>query len=249
MTKKILSLIVFVASVAACTDDYKDWVSPQVVPQPETVSFGNGSVTAVGVIDLNNVTTEQVQVCSITAPTATDEAYKTASYMLTLGNEDFEIGADGMIAAADLQSYLEKVYTCNPIQRNIDATVSMWISNGISTVKTATSGIFQVKAIPQAPVIEKAYYLTGSINGWNNTDTTYKLTNDGSDPYTNPVFTLRIPAPEDGSNVEFKMTRTQAATWSFKLLRVLLITISPLTCWSRPGKPRPSCSTLRRPTT
>ena len=54
--------------------------------------------------------------------------------------------------------------------------------------------------------IEPAYYLTGSINGWNNSDTTYKLTNDGSDPYANPTFTCRIPAPEDGSNVEFKMT-------------------------------------------
>ncbi len=37
--------------------------------------------------------------------------------------------------------------------------------------------------------IEPAYYLTGSINGWNNSDTTYKLTNDGRDPYENPTFT------------------------------------------------------------
>ena len=54
--------------------------------------------------------------------------------------------------------------------------------------------------------IEPAYYLTGTLNGWNNTDTTYKLTNDGRDPYENPTFTMRIPAPEDGSNIEFKMT-------------------------------------------
>ena len=54
--------------------------------------------------------------------------------------------------------------------------------------------------------IEAAYYFTGSINGWNNNDTSYKLTNDGRDPYENPTFTCRIPAPEDGSNVEFKMT-------------------------------------------
>ena len=38
MTKKILLAMAFVASVFACTDDYKDWSDPQVVGQPETVS-------------------------------------------------------------------------------------------------------------------------------------------------------------------------------------------------------------------
>ena len=198
-------MIALVALVAGCTGDYKDWLSPQVVPQPETVSFGNGSITTVGVIDLNSVTTERVQVCSITAPTSTDANYKLSSYLLTVGDETFEIAADGTIATADLQAYIEKVYTCNPIQRDMDAMVSAWLTNGSTTVKIV-SDIFQIKAIPQAPVIEAAYYLTGSINGWNNTDTSYKLTNDGTDPYVNPVYKVRIPAPEDGSNVEFKMT-------------------------------------------
>ena len=54
--------------------------------------------------------------------------------------------------------------------------------------------------------IEQNWYLTGTLNGWNNSDTTYKMTNDGSDPYANPTFTMRLPAPEDGSNIEFKMT-------------------------------------------
>ena len=44
MTKKILLAMAFVASVFACTDDYKDWADPQVVAQPETVTFGDGSV-------------------------------------------------------------------------------------------------------------------------------------------------------------------------------------------------------------
>ncbi|MBO4720591.1 MAG: DUF5115 domain-containing protein [Prevotella sp.] len=205
MVKKILSLIAFVASLAACTDDFKDWLSPQVVPQPEQVSFGNGNISTVGIIDLNNITAERVKVCDITAPTSTDGNYTLSSYLLTLGEETFEIGTDGTIATADLQAYIEKIYTCNPIQRDIDATVSTWLTNGSTTVKII-SDVFHVSAIPQAPVIEQAYYLTGSINGWDNTDTTYKLTNDGSDPYVNPIFKVRIPATQDGSNIEFKMT-------------------------------------------
>ncbi len=206
MIKKILTMIAFVASVAACTDDYKDWLSPQVVPQPETVTFGDGSVRTEGVIDLNTVTTEFVKVCTITAPTASKEGFEP-SYTLNIGDVVYEIGADGLMSAADLQASIVAIYgNCRPVQRDVQATVSMWLSNGVTTIKTATSAPFSIWAIPEAPVIEAAYYLTGSINGWDNTDTTYKLTNDGSDPYDNPTFKLRIPAPEDGSNVEFKMT-------------------------------------------
>ena len=206
MIKKILTMIAFVASVAACTDDYKDWLSPQVVPQPETVTFGDGSVRTEGVIDLNTVTTEFVKVCTITAPTASKEGFEP-SYTLNIGDAVYEIGADGLMSAADLQASIVAIYgNCRPVQRDVQATVSMWLGNGVTTIKTATSAPFSIWAIPEAPVIEAAYYLTGSINGWDNTDTTYKLTNDGSDPYDNPTFKLRIPAPEDGSNVEFKMT-------------------------------------------
>ena len=206
MIKKILTMIAFVASVAACTDDYKDWLSPQVVPQPETVTFGDGSVRTEGVIDLNTVTAEYVKVCTITAPTASKEGFEP-SYTLNISDAVYPIGADGLMSAADLQACIVAIYgNCRPVQRDVQATVSMWLGNGVTTIKTATSAPFSIWAIPEAPVIEAAYYLTGSINGWDNTDTTYKLTNDGSDPYDNPTFKLRIPAPEDGSNVEFKMT-------------------------------------------
>ena len=206
MIKKILSLIAFVASVAACTDDYKDWLSPQVVPQPETVSFGNGSVSTVGVIDFNSVTADKVKVCNITAPTSTDAGYKLTSYVITLGGDaTYDITADGVMTAADLHSYVAKTFGRRPVERAVEATVSTWLTNGSTTVKII-SDVFHITAIPQAPNIEAAYYLTGSINGWDNTDTTYKLTNDGSDPYENPTFKVRIPAAEDGGNIEFKMT-------------------------------------------
>ena len=206
MIKKILSLIAFVASIAACTDDYKDWLSPQVVPQPETVSFGNGSVSTVGVIDFNSVTADKVKVCNITAPTSTDAGYKLTSYVITLGGDaTYDITADGVMTAADLHSYVAKTFGRRPVERAVEATVSTWLTNGSTTVKIF-SDVFHITAIPQAPNIEAAYYLTGSINGWDNTDTTYKLTNDGSDPYENPTFKVRIPAAEDGGNIEFKMT-------------------------------------------
>ena len=205
MTKKILLAIAFVASVASCTDDYKDWLSPQVVDQPEIVSFGDGSISTVGVIDFNSVTDEFVKVCNITAPTSTNASF-TPSYSISLGDNTYEITADGTMSAADLQNYFVSLYGRRPVEREVAATVSMWLSNGVTTVKTATSGEFHIKAIPQAPDLESSYYITGGINGWDNNNTDYELTNGGGDPYENPVFTVTIPAPADGSDVEFKVT-------------------------------------------
>ncbi len=193
--------------LTACTEDYKDW-EPQTQPtQPATVNFAGGSVTEVPTIDLNSIDASQtmVKIASIVAPTASDESYAPI-YTLNIGEATYDLDADGQIAAATLQQLISETYGRKPVERELSATISAWLSNGSTTVKSATSDVFKIKAIPQAPTIEAAYYLTGSINGWDNTDTTYKLTNDGSDPYSNPTFRLRIPAPEDGGNIEFKMT-------------------------------------------
>lgn len=195
--------------MAACTEDFKDWSQPQVVPQPATVSFADGSVATVSTISLNALdeAQEAVQVCQITAPTASNAAY-APFYTVTLGGTDtYNLDNEGRMNVSDLQSYLVANYGSNPnVSHAIDAFVEMWIGDGATNVKTATSGVFQIVASPKAPYIEAAYYLTGSINGWDNTDMTYQLTNDGTDPYENPTYTCRINAPEDGSNVEFKMT-------------------------------------------
>ncbi len=206
MTKKIFLAIAFVASVlVSCTDDYKDWADPQTVGQPETVSFGDGSISTVGVIDFNSVTDEVVKVCNITAPTASNADF-SPEYTITIGDQTFPINSDGTMSAEDLQNYVVSLYGRRPVEHTVDAIVSMYLSNGLTTVKTATSEVFHITVIPKAPEIESAYYITGSINGWDNNNTDYKLTNGGGDPYENPVFTVTIPAPADGGNVEFKVT-------------------------------------------
>ena len=197
MTKKILLGMAFVASLAACTDDYKDWLSPQVVDQPETVSFGDGSISTVGVIDFNSVTDERVKVCNITAPTASDESY-TPSYTITLGDNTYEISGDGTMSAADLQSYVISQYGRRPVERTIDATVSMWLSNGITTVKTATSSVFHITAIPKAPQISQNYYIVGGPNDWAESAKTkaLKFSHSDKDVYEDPIFTVIFNASE-----------------------------------------------------
>ena len=191
MTKKILLGMALVASLVACTDDYKDWADPQVVAQPETVSFGDGSITTVGVIDFNQITDERVKVCTINPPSASDPAY-TPSYSIAIGDQVFDIAADGTMLSSELQNYVTNLYGKRPVERVVEATVSMWLGNGITTVKTATSDVFHITVIPKAPHISQNYYLVGGPNDWKESavNKMLKFNHSDLDVYEDPVFTV-----------------------------------------------------------
>ena len=197
MTKKILLGIAFVASVAACTDDYKDWATPQVVPAPDAVSFGNGSVSAVGVIKFADIADQQtVKVCNIVAPTASDEGY-TPSYTITLNEQTYDLASDGTMAVLDLTSYVNDVYGKAPMQRDIQATVSAWLGNGSTTVKTATSETFSVSVLPDAPFIDEGYWLVGDFASWDAGGALAFTHNGSGSVYDAPTFTITFTTTAD----------------------------------------------------
>lgn len=182
-------------SMVSCTEDYTDWANPQTNPEEEAVSFGDGSVTPVDVINLADVTGDKVKVASIVAPTSTKDSYKS-SFKINLDGQSFDIDADGNMAKADLVSYITDKFGKRPIERDIDATLDAWQSNGSTAVKMATSETFQVKAIPEAPFIDNGYYLVGDmfttedgVNGW--TKGVAKAFNHSEkDVYDDPIFTV-----------------------------------------------------------
>ena len=181
-------------SMVSCTEDYTDWGTPQSNSQEEAVAFGNGSVTAVDVINLAEVATEKVKVASIVAPTSSDAAY-TPNYKINFDGQSFDIDADGNMATAELTSYIVDKYGKRPTERDIDATLDAWVSNGSTAVKMATSATFQVKAIPEAPVIEEGYYLVGDmftteeVNGWTK-EAAKAFKHSDKDVYEDPIFTV-----------------------------------------------------------
>lgn len=101
------------------------------------------------------------------------------------------------MAKADLVNYITGKYGKRPIERDIDATLDAWQSNGSTAakVKMATSENFQVKAIPEAPVIEEGYYLVGDmfttdeVNGWTK-EVAKAFNHSDKDVYEDPVFTV-----------------------------------------------------------
>ena len=198
MIKKILLGMTLLMSMVSCTEDYTDWANPQTNPQEDAVAFGNGSVTPVEVINLADVTEDKVQVASIVAPTSSNAAYAPI-IKINLGDKTFDIDNDGKMATADLATYISEKYGKRPVERDIEATLDAWISNGSTTVKLATSEAFQVKAIPVAPVIDEGYYLVGDmfttiegeteISGWTK-ESAKAFKHSDKDVYDDPIFTL-----------------------------------------------------------
>ena len=194
MIKKILLGMTLLMSMVSCTEDYTDWANPQSNPEEEAVAFGNGSVAPVDVINLADVNTEKVKVASIVAPTSSNAAY-TPNYKINFDGQSFDIDADGNMATAELTSYIVDKYGKRPTERDIDATLDAWVSNGSTAVKMATSATFQVKAIPEAPVIEEGYYLVGDmfttedVNGWTK-EVAKAFKHSDKDVYEDPIFTV-----------------------------------------------------------
>ena len=188
-------------SMVSCTEDYTDWANPQSNPEEEAVAFGNGSVAPVDVINLADVTGDKVKVASIVAPTSTKDTY-TPSFKINFDGQTFDIDADGNMAKADLVNYITGKWGKRPTERDIDATLDAWLSNGSTAAKMATSETFQVKAIPEAPFIDAAYYLVGdmfnveavgdaaAIDGWNTVSAKQAFKHSEKDVYDDPVFTI-----------------------------------------------------------
>ena len=182
-------------SMVSCTEDFTDWANPQKNSPKEAVAFGDGSVEPVAVINLADVKTEKVKVASIVAPTSSDAAY-TPTYKINFDGQSFDIDAEGNMTTADLANYIVEKWGKRPTERDIDATLDAWVSNGSTAVKMATSATFQVKAVPEAPVIDEGYYLVGDmfntedVNGWNTVSAKQAFKHSDKDVYEDPIFTI-----------------------------------------------------------
>jgi len=195
--KKFLYFAAMALMLGSCTEDFKDWADPQSNPQAETVTFGNGSVASVGVIDLTQIpdSVELVKVCDIVAPTSSDAEY-TPQYYIYLNGQEYLLEDGGYMFVDDLESLVVSLYGQAPEVRELTAQVKSMMYNG-TTAMSIMSDEFTVSVIPNSPKIHEAYYYIGSSNNWTACDASYPLANGGGDVYTDPVFTVVVPAAYD----------------------------------------------------
>ncbi len=203
MKKNIFLALALALGMSACTEDDQEWADPQSTgaETPETVSL---SVSEVASIDLAAVESDSVQVC---VPTLTASDGTTSKYVLQLTANDqtqeLTVDENGYVAVADLQAAVEAFFGKRPVERTMTAQLVSYAVKGGQAVKNVSSE-FTIKATPEAPVIESAYYYIGAATNWTLGDTSYQFSNGGGDVYENPVFTVTVPAPynEDGTRAD-----------------------------------------------
>jgi len=214
--KKIAKYLFFVLSgliLGSCTEDFKDWASPQSYAQEDAITIPGFTASAVPTIDLNTYEGTEVELFTTNTSNLPD-GYSVSTYTLEMIPENYETGEISLIeffpdgntmTVPDLQVMIVDCFGARPVERTFSTHVYATVDNGEGAVKV-DCGTINIVAIPKAPEIEDTYYITGGINGWDNTNTTYKLTNGGGDVYDDPEFSITISAEDAGEGFEFKLT-------------------------------------------
>lgn len=184
-------------AMTSCDESFDDWAQQPGNNQPAAATFGEGTVTAADGIDFATVTEETVKVCTLTAPT-TSVAESELFYKLVLGDQAFDLSADGTMSYSEFKDYVEATFGLRPVFNEMSAKVYAFVGSTDTKVKFM-SDPFIIKAKPEAPVIYDKLYLIGGVPGaeWQPTCTTLPFTHSGKDVYEDPVFTIMIPI-EDG---------------------------------------------------
>ncbi len=204
--KKILSIMSMALLMAGCTEDYKDWAQPFQNGPEEPVSVSINVSPGVAV-DFATITDETVKLfsASVSNPEGAEATY-TASITNEDGSKEIAIKTDEnfFCSTAELESAVNALWGRRPVARTIPVKVLAYVKvNGVAIASTGTTTL---TATPNAPVIEEAYYITGTVNGWDNNNTDYELSNGGADPYENSIFTVMIPGDKVTGDIEFKVT-------------------------------------------
>lgn len=203
-----MTMLCAVLLLVGCSgNEYEDWQSPQSHDEDDAIVIPGLTASPVGVINFNDITLSDdfdLQAYVLSGVLPDGYVIRTATMEFDEGTVDAD--AEGMVSSKALCNYFGSVFGVRPVEREAVARVKLVVMiDGVAT--NVDAGTITVKAIPQAPEIESNYYITGNINGWINSDRTYVVTNDGSDPYENPTFgiTINVDALQ-GNALEFKLT-------------------------------------------
>jgi len=200
-----LSLALAGLFMGSCSDDYTDWADPQSYAQEDAITIPGFTASAVGTVDLNEVTAENVEVLTTNA-SALPSDYSVTYYTLEMTPD----GVDGAetttvtlssteMATADLQELIQSIYGRRPVARTFTTHVYATADNGQGGV-LIDCGTINVTAIPKAPQISDNYYVVGGTLDWAGSAASkeQKFSHSDKDVYDDPEFTIVINASSTG---------------------------------------------------
>lgn len=224
-----MAAILTLVGMTSCKGDYDDWAGLQTNPEEDAVTIpGFTSQTTsseTNPINLNNAQPVKDSVNIATLQVPAEYQYGVTNVRVVLKptgegakstvSKTFDLSTNCNMDSATIQQYVSDSYGLKPVPRKFSATVLASAKTGNDYVYVKT-GTFDVYVEPKAPVLsEVGYYFVGNVKGaakpdgsfgWNQNDTQFKYELGGADPYSNPEFTIRVPAKElTSDHLEFKL--------------------------------------------
>jgi len=225
-----MAAILTLVGMSSCKGDYDDWAGLQTNPEENAVTIpGFTSQTTsseTNPINLNNAQPVKDSVNIATLQVPAEYQYGVTNVRVVLKptgegakstvSKTFDLSTNCNMDSATIQQYVSDSYGLKPVPRKFSAKVLASAKTGNDYVYVNT-GTFDVYVEPKAPMLsEVGYYFVGNVKGaakpdgsfgWNQNDTQFKYELGGADPYSNPEFTIRVPAKEltYGDHLEFKL--------------------------------------------
>ena len=218
-----MAAVLAVVGMSSCKGDYDDWADPQTNAQENAITIpgftASTTSTEENPLNLNNVqpVKDSVTLATLQVPADYAYSYKNVRVVLTPTGADAKSTTSKTIDlsnscnadSATIQQFVSDSYGLKPVARPFTAKILASAVTGNDYV-LVDAGTFNVYITPKAPVLStEGYYLVGNVkgNGWTPDDTQYKYEFGGADPYSNPEFTIRVPAQDltYGDHVEFKL--------------------------------------------
>lgn len=220
--KKLLFIPAIALALVSCSDNDGPWGTPQENPQLPAFSESDVTLSAASatqnVIDLKYYNDENTPVPVLDVNVLKDipEGYALSfdMYMARQAGdiETVEIPAETVtaedgattvcVAADDWQDAYTSFISKGPKDKEVALSFVMYAVKGSERVRLTQPGTYAspmtvtVRPIPSDFVIEDAYYILGTINGWD-VATAVKLDHSDTDVYDDPVFTINVTANGD----------------------------------------------------
>lgn len=225
-----MAAVLTVVGMSSCKGDYDDWADPQTNAQENAITIpgftASTTSTEENPLNLNNAqpVKDSVTLAKLQVPADYAYSYKNVRVVLTPTGADAKSTTSKTIDlsnscnadSATIQQFVSDSYGLKPVARPFSAKILASAVTGNDYV-LVDAGTFNVYITPKAPVLSTVgYYFVGNVKGavkadgnygWNENDTQFKYELGGADPYSNPEFTIRVPAKEltYGDHLEFKL--------------------------------------------
>ena len=195
-------MLLIAAAFTGCTEDFKNWASPQSNGPEDAITIPGFKASAVGAQDLAT-TGDEVPTFSLSAASL-PEGYELANARIELTPMDIDdpltttvnTTLTGLASKEALQDLIVGIYGKRPTNRLFNGHV---LVNAVKDGQAVfiDAGNIEVNLTPEAPYISQNYYVVGGTKDWNDSKE-QKFSHSDADVYDDPIFTIVIDGNPDG---------------------------------------------------